>query len=91
MALRDHLHQLVAQYGADMMRYKAIVAVDGLENRLIIQGVHMVVNADLGSNWALDEPRESRFVFIGRNLPLPSIERTLEQCATVDKLAKEQV
>ncbi|MEI6002296.1 GTP-binding protein [Paraburkholderia bengalensis] len=90
VALRDHLHQLVAQYGTDMMRYKAIVAVDGLESRLIIQGVHMVMNADLGSNWALDKPRESRFVFIGQNLPVPSIERMLEQCATVDKLANEQ-
>lgn len=75
--LRDFLHELVNKHGQNLMRYKAIVVVSGLERRLIVQGVHMVINADLGASWASDEARESRFAFIGRDLPTTMIETRL--------------
>ena len=36
--------------------------------RFVFQGVHMILDGDLQRDWRPDEKRESRVVFIGRDL-----------------------
>jgi G3E family GTPase len=35
----------------------------------VLQGVHMLMGYDFGTPWKDGEQRESRIVFIGKNLP----------------------
>ena len=71
--------QLVDEYGPDLMRYKGVLSCAGFENRVILQGVHMVMTSDIGRPWG-EEPRVSNLVFIGRNLPEAELKRRLHSC-----------
>jgi G3E family GTPase len=78
--LEDYLGALTQVYGQDMLRYKGVLFVDGSQRRMIFQGVHMLMGADVGRPWGKDEKPSSKIVFIGRNLPQEAILKGLEAC-----------
>jgi len=78
--LQDFLGDIVRIFGADMLRYKGVLAVDELPYRVIFQGVHELMGGSAGSPWGDEEERRSTMVFIGRNLPRDIIEQGLQQC-----------
>ncbi|MCW5605363.1 MAG: GTP-binding protein, partial [Burkholderiales bacterium] len=69
-------------HGADMLRYKGVLNIEGKDSRVIFQGVHMMMGADDGKPWSPDEKRESVMVFIGRSLPRALFEQGLALCVT---------
>jgi G3E family GTPase len=50
------------------------------DDRFVIQGVHMPLDGDRQRPWKPDERRESRLVFIGRNLPKDLLRQGFEAC-----------
>jgi G3E family GTPase len=74
------LSLLIQTYGADMLRYKGVLNIEGQANRMIFQGVHMLMGGTPGKPWAPDETRESKMVFIGRNLPKRIFVEGLAYC-----------
>jgi G3E family GTPase len=79
-ALESFLSGLVERHGPDMLRYKGVLHAEGVDRRIVFQGVHMLAASDFGKPWQDDEGRESVFVFIGRKLPRASFEAGLEAC-----------
>jgi G3E family GTPase len=47
---------------------------------MIFQGVHMTMGGSPGKPWGADEKRESKMVFIGRNLPKKVFVEGLAYC-----------
>ena len=78
--LEDFLGSMVQVYGAQMMRYKGVLNVQGEPRRVIFQGVHMLMGADMGNAWKKGEPRNTKMVFIGKDLPREVLEKGLAQC-----------
>jgi|DewCreStandDraft_4_1066084.scaffolds.fasta_scaffold28936_2 G3E family GTPase len=78
--LEDYMGALTQVYGQDMLRYKGVLFMDGSPRRMIFQGVHMLMGADVGRPWGRDEKPASKIVFIGRNLPKDAILKGLEAC-----------
>jgi G3E family GTPase len=78
--LEDYIGALTQVYGQDMLRYKGVLFMDGSNRRMIFQGVHMLMGADVGRAWGKDEKPFSKMVFIGRNLPKDAIVKGLEAC-----------
>jgi G3E family GTPase len=78
--LQQFFRDMIAEHAKDLMRYKGIVAFDGLDHRVVFQGIHMIMNSDVGKPWLPDEARQSRLVFIGRGLPKSSMMARLEHC-----------
>ena len=78
--LEDFLGTMVNIYGPRMLRYKGVLQVQGFERKVIFQGVHQLMGSDAGPKWADDEPRVSKMVFIGIDLPRDIFEQGLEQC-----------
>ncbi len=74
------LSLLIQTYGVDMLRYKGVLNVEGQKQRMIFQGVHMLMGGTPGKAWAADEVRESKMVFIGRNLPKKIFIEGLAYC-----------
>ena len=74
---------MIRKYGNDLLRYKGIVHIAGCEQKLIYQGVHMLLTEDLGAAWPKNEVRESVLVFIGRNLPKLEIHESLDACRVI--------
>jgi G3E family GTPase len=71
---------LVNVFGPRMLRYKGVLYMEGAERKVVFQGVHQMMGSDLGAKWADDEPRASKMVFIGKNLPKDVFIHGLEQC-----------
>ncbi|MBU3737914.1 MAG: GTP-binding protein [Rhodoferax sp.] len=78
--LEDFLGAMVNVYGPRMLRYKGVLLMKGTERKVIFQGVHQLMGSDLGPAWAPDEPRLSKMVFIGIDLPRDILVQGLEQC-----------
>ena len=76
------LQNLVATEGQKILRSKGILAFTGDDDRYVFQGVHMMLEGDHQRKWKDGEPRESRLVFIGRELPEDDIRAGFESCIT---------
>ena len=74
------VQKLVADEGPNILRSKGILAFKDDPDRFVFQGVHMVLDGNHQRAWRDDEPRESRIVFIGRNLPEDMIRKGFEAC-----------
>lgn len=72
--------ELLASQGADILRSKGILSLQGINQRYVFQAVHMLGNGALTQDWAPDEPRLSRLVFIGRNLNRAQLEAGFKAC-----------
>jgi G3E family GTPase len=77
--VEDFLGAMVQVYGTQLMRYKGILNVAGQDKRIVFQGVHMLMGADLGAPWREGEARESRMVFIGKDIPKEVLIKGLRQ------------
>ena len=77
--LEDFLGAIVNIYGPRMLRYKGVLWMKGTERKVIFQGVHQLMGSDLGPRWAEAEPRVSKLVFIGIDLPRDILIQGLEQ------------
>lgn len=77
--LDRYMQSLVQVYGPDMLRYKGVLYMMGTDRKMIFQGVHMLMGADLGKPWGTEKP-SSKIVFIGRKLPKDAIIQGLTTC-----------
>jgi G3E family GTPase len=74
------LQNLVASEGQKILRSKGILAFHDDDERYVFQGVHMMLEGDHQRPWKDGEPRLSRLVFIGRELPEAMIREGFESC-----------
>jgi G3E family GTPase len=74
------VQDLVQEEGPNILRSKGILAFKDDDQRFVFQGVHMILDGDHQRPWGKDEKRESRIVFIGRNLPGSKITDGFESC-----------
>jgi G3E family GTPase len=75
------LQNYVQKEGASILRAKGILAFKDEPKRFVFQGVHMLLDGDLQREWKPQEKRQSRLVFIGRNLKRDEITRGFMSCA----------
>ncbi len=77
--LNEWLGNLLQTKGTDIFRSKGILSIDGMEERYVFQGVHMLLDGQPNGTWGEDE-RRNRLVFIGRNLDRESLEKSFRSC-----------
>jgi G3E family GTPase len=78
--VEDFLSAIVQVYGTKLMRYKGVLNIKGIDKRVVFQGVHMLMGSDAGTAWKPGEKRESKMVFIGRDMPKDVLLDGLAQC-----------
>ncbi len=78
--LEDFLGAIVQVYGPRMLRYKGVLNMRGIDRKVVFQGVHQLMGSDLAAPWSANEPRQSKMVFIGIDLPRDILEQGLQQC-----------
>ena len=74
------VQELVQKEGPSILRCKGILSFKGDDERFVFQGVHMILDGDHQRPWKDGEKRDSRIVFIGRNLPGKAISEGFESC-----------
>ena len=74
------ISRITQEFGPDILRLNGILDIRDDPARFVVQGIHMIVEGDHQRPWRDDEPRESRLVFIGRNLDPDMLKTGFEAC-----------
>ena len=77
--LEDFLSGILEVFGEKMLRYKGVLYVKGSPRKVVFQGVHQMMGSDLAGPWGA-EPKQTRMVFIGIDLPKDTLMAGLEGC-----------
>ena len=77
--LEQFLSGMIQVYGPDLLRYKGVLWMKGKPQRVVFQGVHMMMGGDMGKPWGKDK-KQSVMVFIGKRLPKDLFLAGLEEC-----------
>src|SRR5579872_6828028 len=75
------INMLTQKEGPNILRCKGIVAFSGDPKRFVFQGVHMMLDGEPQREWKEGEKRESKVVFIGRDLKEDQIRQGFLACA----------
>lgn len=81
--LERWISDLMQNKSEDLFRYKGVLAVKGMDQKFVFQGVHMLFSGFFSKEvapWRKGEKRECRFVFIGRDLDHDALEAGLMEC-----------
>jgi G3E family GTPase len=74
------INQLVQQSGQQLMRMKGVLHFQSEPRQFHFHSVHMLLEARPGRVWRADETRDSKFVFIGRDLDMPRLREAFLDC-----------
>ena len=87
MMLENWIRRLITEDGANLFRYKGVIAVKGMDQKFVFQGVGMLFSGGFhDAVWKEDETRESRFVFIGKHLDRDFYVNAFNACRVGAKL-----
>lgn len=76
----DFMEAELARFAGRLLRTKGILAVDGVAERMIVQGVADLVEVTFGTPWG-DARRTSRLVVVGFGLDRDALSRAFAACA----------
>ena len=74
------IQELVTKQGPNLLRYKGILHLHGEEAQFVVQGIHMIMEGKPVRPWPEGKPRQSRFVFIGRELDAEALKNGFAAC-----------
>lgn len=88
MMLSRWIGRLIQEDGANLYRYKGILAIKGVDEKFIFQGVGMIFNGNISEmKWGVpEEERENIFVFIGKNLDHDWLKSCFKACLVTNQL-----
>jgi G3E family GTPase len=72
---------VLRERGQDLLRTKGILHFNGHDQRFAFQAVHMLAEGDFIGPWTDRDSRQSRIVFIGRNISRPELQKGFAACA----------
>ena len=72
--------KLLQTRGQDILRSKGILDFEGFDDRYVFQGVHMLMDGSPMGSWPEGKPRNSRVVFIGREIDNMGLKEGFEAC-----------
>eukprot|EP00636_Phaeomonas_parva_P008857 CAMPEP_0118868464 /NCGR_PEP_ID=MMETSP1163-20130328/11942_1 /TAXON_ID=124430 /ORGANISM="Phaeomonas parva, Strain CCMP2877" /LENGTH=414 /DNA_ID=CAMNT_0006803145 /DNA_START=64 /DNA_END=1308 /DNA_ORIENTATION=- len=82
---------LLREKGADIFRMKGVLNIEHSDYRFVYQGVHMLFDGNFDNPWGPGETRESKLVFIGRNLDHEELRNFFEACVSTPALQQKKV
>ena len=77
---QDWFGKLLQTKGQDILRSKGILDFEGQNERFVFQGVHMLMDGSPMGKWPENQPRNSRIVFIGRDINNMGLKEGFESC-----------
>jgi G3E family GTPase len=79
---QDWLSEVLRTQGTRLYRMKGFLNFAGSNERIVIQGVHMVVDTSALGPWG-ERPRRTQLVFIGRDLDREALSAGFTGCLTL--------
>ena len=76
--------EIATDHGADLLRWKGVLAIAGNDRRVALQGVHRIFEMHDLDRWE-GPHRDSRAVFIGKNLDRDRLAGCLQRCVAGER------
>jgi G3E family GTPase len=71
---------LVQEKGEDLLRYKGVLYIKGMKERIVFQGLHMLFSGRPDRRWKESERKITELVFIGKDLNKEESEKQFKNC-----------
>jgi len=90
--VQEWVSGILQNKGTDIYRMKGVLAIANAEQKFVYQAVHMIFNGNFDEEeWAPDEPRSSKLVFIGKNLDHAQLKAEFLACAETPELKAKKI
>merc|ERR1712085_224787 len=90
-AVQSWVGEILQSKGADIYRMKGVLSIANSEQKFVYQAVHMIFNGDFDEAWSSGETRQSKLVFIGKNLDHAELKAAFAACAASDDLRQKKL
>merc|ERR1711908_124040 len=81
---------ILQKKGADIYRMKGVLSISHSEQKFVYQAVHMIFNGNFEDKWGKDEERESKLVFIGKNLDPDGLRKSFRDCLETPEVLEKK-
>lgn len=71
---------LLSTEGENIFRSKGIINIAGQQNRIVFQGIHMLMDFHMDRAWQGNKPLKSEIVFIVRGLNRQALTEGVNAC-----------
>jgi hypothetical protein len=90
-AVQEWIANLLQEKGKDIFRTKGVIAIAHSAQKFVYQAVHMIFNGSFEEEeWGDDELRESKLVFIGKNLDKEELKAGFAACIETPELLEKK-
>merc|ERR1719181_1550421 len=88
--VQEWVGEILQTKGADIYRMKGVLSINHAEQKFVYQAVHMIFNGNFEEEWARDEKRESKLVFIGKNLDHAALKEGFAACIVTPEVLEKK-
>lgn len=89
-SVQDFVSDILQTKGADIFRMKGVLNIEHSNERFMYQAVHMIFNGTFDAPWGPNEKRESKLVFIGKNLDHDALKASFNACIASPEMAEKK-
>jgi len=89
--VQEWISNLLQTKGTDIYRMKGVLSIEHAEQRFVYQAVHMIFTGNFMEPWEQDEPRESKLVFIGKNLVREELQAAFSACMSSPETKEKRI
>ena len=89
--MQEWIGGLLDTHGADIYRMKGVLSIAHSELKFVFHAVHMVMDGYFEGEWQEGEKRESKLVFIGKNLDPKALNKSFDDCIDTPQLREERL
>jgi len=80
LKLNEWISELLKTQGVNIFRHKGVLAVKGMQEKYVFQGIHMIFTGGPQRMWGPGEEKRCKMTFIGRDLDLHGISAGFMGC-----------
>jgi len=90
--VEEWMEKVIIEKGQDIYRAKGVMSIADVEEKFVFHGVHMIFDSDfLPESWSEGELRESKLVFIGKNLDQEELTEGITKCLSTPELLEQRL
>ena len=89
--VQSFIQKILVTQGTTMFRMKGVLSVRHSRKKFVYHAVHMLFCGDFTEEWEADEKRESKLIFIGKDLNPDQLKADFKQCVVTPEAIMSEI
>jgi len=89
--VQEWVSNVLQTKGTDIFRMKGVLSIANAEQKFVYQAVHMIFNGNFEDKWTSEEKKESKLVFIGKNLDHDELKKGFSACLVTPEVLEKKL